>query len=265
MSFYLSFKKQLPDGSTIDLYPKLKQISKDILNGQKVSSRTQKKTSHGKYLSEKVRYDILMRLGYFVTESSEHFSEYVPWYIKNNQPELIDKFKIPIDDYIFRCENQNKIWKNHSENLTHDSNLEISSSDEYASQIIKSIAASKKIQINGNVINNGSIKNLPNDCCVEIPCDIDQNGIYPQEIGNLPLQLAGLIYLTPNIDPDSGTSLFDLKSSTVKLESHNMKFPLWKKESPQSQKICLIMMPTGILRFMPGVKCLNCTNQMKRN
>ena len=47
-------------------------------------------------------------------------------------------------------------------------------------------------------------------------------------------QLAGLIYLTPNIEPDSGTSLFDLKSSTVKLESHNMKFPLWEKESPQS-------------------------------
>ena len=111
MSFYLSFQKQLPDGSTIDLYPKLKQIAKNILNGQKVSSRTQKKTSHGKFLSEKVRYDILMRLGYFVTESSEHFSEYVPWYIKNNHPSLIDKFKIPIDDYIFRCENQNKIWK----------------------------------------------------------------------------------------------------------------------------------------------------------
>ena len=199
MSFYLSFQKQLPDGSTIDLYPKLKQIAKNILNGQKVSSRTQKKTSHGKFLSEKVRYDILMRLGYFVTESSEHFSEYVPWYIKNNHPNLIDKFKIPIDDYILRCENQNKIWKNHSKNLTHNSNLEISSSNEYASEIIKSLATSNKIQVNGNVINNGAIKNLPNDCCVEIPCDIDKKGIHPQEIGNLPIQLAALISTNVNV------------------------------------------------------------------
>ena len=183
----------------MQLYPKLKQIAKDILNGRKVSSRTQKKTSHGKFLSEKVRYDILMRLGYFVTESSEHFSEYVPWYIKNNQPELIDQFKIPIDDYIFRCENQNEIWKNHSKNLTRESNLEISSSDEYASQIIKSIVAKKNIKINGNVINNGAIKNLPDDCCVEIPCDIDQSGIYSQEIGNLPLQLAALISTNVNV------------------------------------------------------------------
>ena len=199
MSFYLSFEKKLPDGSKIDLYPKLKQVAKSILNGEKVSSRTQKKTSHGKFLSEKVRYDILMRLGYFVTESSEHFSEYVPWYIKNNQPDLINQFEIPIDDYILRCESQNKIWKNHSENLTHESNLEISSSDEYASQIIKSIVANKKIQINGNVINNGAIKNLPDDCCVEIPCDIDKSGISSQKIGNLPLQLATLISTNVNV------------------------------------------------------------------
>ena len=199
MSFYLTFAKRLKDGSTIDLYPRLKLIAEDIVNGTKVSSRSLEKTSHGKLLYETVRYDILMRLGYFVTESSEHFSEYVPWYIKNSQPELIDQFQIPIDDYIYRCESQNETWTNHAENLTHESSLKISASDEYVSQIIKSVVANKKIQINGNVINNGAINNLPNDCCVEIPCDIDKSGIVSQNIGNLPVQLAALISTNVNV------------------------------------------------------------------
>ena len=65
--------------------------------------------------------------------------------------------------------------------------------------LIKSLYNNLSKKINGNVINNGAIKNLPNDCCVEIPCDIDQNGIYPQEIGNLPLQLAALISTNVNV------------------------------------------------------------------
>ena len=57
-------------------------------------------------LADRVRYEVLRRLGYFVTESSEHFSEYVPWFIKRDRPDLIEEFNIPLDEYIARCEIQ---------------------------------------------------------------------------------------------------------------------------------------------------------------
>src|SRR5438132_1140916 len=59
----------------------------------------------------RVRYEMLQRLGYFVTESSEHFSEYVPWFIKRDEPELIERFNIPLDEYPRRCENQIAEWQ----------------------------------------------------------------------------------------------------------------------------------------------------------
>ena len=64
-----------------------------------------------KKLHEKVRYEMLRCFGFFVTESSEHFAEYVPWFIKKNRKDLIDKYQIPIDEYIDRCELYAKKWK----------------------------------------------------------------------------------------------------------------------------------------------------------
>ncbi len=60
---------------------------------------------------DRVRYEMLERLGYFVTESSEHFSEYVPWFIKRDRPDLIEQYNIPLDEYITRCENQIAGWE----------------------------------------------------------------------------------------------------------------------------------------------------------
>ena len=59
----------------------------------------------------RVRYEMLARLGYFVTESSEHFAEYVPWFIKRDRPDLIEKFNVPLDEYIQRCEVQIAGWE----------------------------------------------------------------------------------------------------------------------------------------------------------
>ena len=70
-----------------------------------------------KYLHEKVRYEILNRFGYFVTESSEHFAEYVPWFIKPGRNDLIDKYKIPIDEYIDRCRYYEEFWNNIDKNI----------------------------------------------------------------------------------------------------------------------------------------------------
>ena len=108
MAFYQEFKK-LSTGE--DLYPKLKEFGNEVLNDKKTSSRTKKLEDSQKYLHEKVRYEILNRLGYFVTESSEHFAEYVPWFIKPGRKDLIDKYKIPIDEYIDRCRFYEGFWK----------------------------------------------------------------------------------------------------------------------------------------------------------
>ena len=199
MSFYLSFEKKLPDGSTEDLYPKLKEIAASIANGEKKSSRTLQLSGHGKFMSEKVRYEMLIRLGYFVTESSEHFSEYVPWFIKNNNPELISKYEIPLGDLIDRDEYKQNQLDGYAATLKNESRLETFASNEYATQIIRSVANNYPIEINGNVINNGLIDNLPDDCCVEVPCTVDKNGISPQKIGALPIQLATIINTNVNV------------------------------------------------------------------
>tara|TARA_Y100000741_G_C18063290_1_gene481429 strand:- start:355 stop:723 length:369 start_codon:yes stop_codon:yes gene_type:complete len=116
MAFYQKLEKK---STGEDLYPKLKLIGKKILKDEILSTRTNKKENYSnKPLHEKVRYEILDRLGYFVTESSEHFAEYVPWFIKTNRQDLIDKYKIPIDEYIDRCELYIKTWKKLDEDLS---------------------------------------------------------------------------------------------------------------------------------------------------
>ena len=88
MAFYLKFERQLPDGSMEDLYPRIHKV---IEEGRVPDWN-------------RVRYEVFRHFGYFVTESSEHFSEYVPWFIKRDRPDLIEKFNIPLDEYIRRCE-----------------------------------------------------------------------------------------------------------------------------------------------------------------
>ncbi|MCY7417151.1 MAG: alpha-glucosidase/alpha-galactosidase, partial [Chloroflexi bacterium] len=98
MSFYLGFEHRQEDGSYKDLYPALRQ---GYLDG-----RFPKPSSWNPRCPNKVRYEMLMRLGHFVTESSEHFAEYVPWFIKRDRPDLIAAFGIPLDEYPKRCVEQ---------------------------------------------------------------------------------------------------------------------------------------------------------------
>ena len=104
--------KKRQKNSNIDLYPKLKILAEEIINDKKISSRSENiYYESNKILHEKVRYEILRKFGYFVTESSEHFAEYVPWFIKNNRDDIINKYKIPINEYIDRCKHHIKKWK----------------------------------------------------------------------------------------------------------------------------------------------------------
>ncbi len=197
MAFYQKFEKK---STGEDLYPRLKSIAEQILNNEIVSTRTKEQEFYtDKKLHEKIRYEILKRFGYFVTESSEHFAEYVPWFIKNNRLDIIDKYKIPIDEYIDRCEHHIKTWIELEKDITPINNEPLRLSHEYASYIMDAVTNNKTVTINANVMNNNLINNLPNNSCVEIPCIINSDGYHPQKIGNLPEQLAALIRTNINV------------------------------------------------------------------
>ena len=199
MAFYKKFSKKNDNGGE-DLYPRLKVLAEEIVNDKKKSSRTNTKDlESNKFLHEKVRYEILKRFGYFVTESSEHFAEYVPWFIKPNRQDLIDKYKIPIEEYIDRCENNIKIWNGLENNMSPIQNQSLERSNEYASYVMDATVNNKEITINGNVMNNNFIENLPTDSCVEVPCLVNSNGYHPQNTGRLPEHLAALIRTNINV------------------------------------------------------------------
>ncbi len=179
MAFYLRFER---DGE--DLYPSVRRV---IEEGRVPDDNL-------------VRYEMFKRLGYFVTESSEHFSEYVPWFIKRDRPDLIEEFNIPLDEYIRRCEVQIAEWQALRTYLENENNpLEVERSHEYGSLIIHSIETGQQRVVYGNVPNRGLIDNLPPGCCVEVPCLVDKNGIQPTKIGMLPPQLAALMQTNINV------------------------------------------------------------------
>jgi alpha-galactosidase len=178
MAFYLRFER---DGE--DLYPQLRTLAE--------SGRVPE--------GNRVRYEVLRHLGYFVTESSEHFAEYVPWFIKRDRPDLIDRFNVPLDEYPRRCVEQIAGWEAERERLERGEAMEVQRSFEYAATIIRSIETGKPRVVYGNVPNHGLIDDLPAGCTVEVPCLVDGNGVQPTHIGALPPQLAALIRTNVNV------------------------------------------------------------------
>ena len=204
MSFFTKFEKKLDDGSKEDLYPKIYQAGEEGNFGTNWDG-----------CSNYVRYDVLKKLGYFVTESSEHFSEYTPWYIKNNQKDLITKYDIPINEYIRRCEKQIQEWKNQEKDLLSNPQIELKKSVEYASRVILSMVTGAKDTIYGNVLNKNFIPNLPHNSCVEVPCIIQKNELTPQAVSPLPMHLANLIQTNINVQQLTVEALKTLKKETV--------------------------------------------------
>ena len=208
MAFFLKLER---NGE--DLYPRVRQVMEE-----------------GRVPDwNRVRYEMFRRLGYFVTESSEHFSEYVPWFIKRDRPDLIERFNIPLDEYIQRCKVQIKAWDLMDEELKHPGTHsevslrealehipvmpamlehvvrmfkefdEVKLSDEYGSRIIHSLETGAPRVIYGNVPNEGLIDDLPQGCIVEVPCLVDKNGVQPTRIGTLPSHLAALMQTNINV------------------------------------------------------------------
>ena len=209
MAFYLHFEHQGED-----LYPKLHEL---ITQGRVPAD-------------DRVRFDICKRLGYFVTESSEHFAEYTPWYIKPDRQDLIDQYNIPLDEYLRRCEVQIAGWEmkrgmienpdqaidqqalaerlmaagasqkeiEYAAQFLSETSYQTKSS-EYGAQIINAMETGESCVIYGNVTNQGLIQNLPPESCVEVPCLVDKNGLQPTKIGALPPQLAALMQTNINV------------------------------------------------------------------
>ena len=159
-----------------------------------------------------VRHEIMRTFGYYVTESSEHNAEYMPYWIKSKYPELIERYHIPLDEYPRRCVNQIEEWKKTKASLTENPHLEHTRTHEYGSYIMEAMVENKPYKIGGNVINTGLITNLPAKACVEVPCLVDASGIAPVVIGDLPEQCAALN--RTNINPQ----LMTIEAAVTKMK-----------------------------------------------
>lgn len=178
MAFYLRFEH-----NGVNLYPQIRAV----LNAGKQPSWNL------------VRYEVLRHFGYFVTESSEHFSEYTPWFVKRDRPDLLEKLNIPLDEYIIRCENQLASWHKMRAQFENGEGLDHVRSHEYGSGIIHAMETNQPRVIYGNLANHGLIDNLPQDCCVEVPVLVDKNGLQPTKIGKLPPHLAAMMQTNINV------------------------------------------------------------------
>lgn len=159
-----------------DLYPEIKEKSKQ----------------QGYPDWDKVRHEIMHTFGFYVTESSEHNAEYMPYFIKSKYPELIERYNIPLDEYPRRCIEQIKGWEKMRDEVVHNKELKHERTHEYASYIMEAMETDIPYKIGGNVLNNGLITNLPKEAVVEVPCLVDASGVTPCFIGDLPQQCAAL-------------------------------------------------------------------------
>ena len=175
---HMAWLLEIHDKDGNDLYPEIKRRAKE-------KNATQKHW-------DMVRFDYIEKLGYYCTESSEHNAEYNPFYIKAGRDDLIEKFNIPLDEYPRRCIAQIEHWQKQKEEILNGGNVQHTRSHEYASRIMEAIWTNTPFQIGGNVLNNGCISNLPREACVEVPCLVDNNGVTPTYVGDLPLQLAAM-------------------------------------------------------------------------
>ncbi|MEJ6403477.1 alpha-glucosidase/alpha-galactosidase [Yoonia sp. 2307UL14-13] len=185
IAFYTKLEQQMPDGTRRDLYPDL--------HAAYHSGRAPKENMHNPRCPNLIRYEMMTKLGYFVTESSEHFAEYVPWFIKDGREDIIDKYQVQLDEYPKRCVEQIANWAEEREHLANHDEMELAESHEYASEIINSIWTGTPFVIHGNVPNHGLIDNLPTGCAVEVACLVDGNGVQPTAFGALPPQLAAIM------------------------------------------------------------------------
>jgi alpha-galactosidase len=194
MNFYLKLEHKGKD-----VYPRLRRAMKKPEVWEK----------------EPVRFEVMNRLGYFVSESSEHFAEYMPWFIRRDRPDLIERYEVPIDEYIRRCISSDRRWKQTKKEMFSDKPVEVHRSHEYCGYILHAHQTGEPCVVYGNVLNDGLITNVPQGCCVEVPCLVDRNGIQPCHVGDLPPQLAAPIRNTVNVHELTVEGFFTKKKEHI--------------------------------------------------
>jgi alpha-galactosidase len=175
MAFYLRLEK---DG--VDLYPRLFEAMcrPDVYN------------------ANKVRFELMKRLGYFVTESSEHNAEYNPFFLAHGRDHAA-RFDVPVDEYLRRCDAIVDEFDRLKALARSGESIEVHRSHEYGSTIIHSIATGAPSVVYGNAPNRGSISNLPDNAIVEVATVCDRTGLRPTTVGELPPQLVA--YVQPHV------------------------------------------------------------------
>lgn len=153
---------------------------------------------------DKIRWDFAQHIGYFMTESSGHFSEYIPYYRKRD--DIMEQLGGPgfAGEHGYTLRGYYTHWKPHAERTFRQIHGEEAipfgeRSAEYASNIINSIETNELFRFNGNVMNHGLIRNLPEGSCVEVPCFVDSLGIHPCAVEDLPPQCAALDLTNINV------------------------------------------------------------------
>jgi alpha-galactosidase len=186
-----------------DLYPNLRRAMEDL----KIWDQ------------DPVRFEILRHFSYFVTESSEHMAEYVPYYLKDEVS--IRRLNIPVREYVRRVELNERVFQAEREYYL-EGNPKMkgvgpqmaeeyfraqgkrgfeapeatdgpAQSKEYAVQIIHALESGQPRVVYGIAPNRGAIANLPGDCMVEVPHQVDGSGLHPLQVGDLPPQLTALV------------------------------------------------------------------------
>jgi alpha-galactosidase len=142
-------------------------------------------------LQRRVRMDMYKRLGYFPTETSEHSSEYVPWYLHHDSE--IARLRIPVGDYLQISADNVAEYHAIRAQMVRGEQLDLTrEATEYAPQVIHSMVTGERRRIHANVPNHGLISNLPENYAVEVPCVVDRLGVRPERVGALPPQCAAL-------------------------------------------------------------------------
>lgn len=175
MAFYLRLEK---DGQ--DLYPRLFEA----MNDPKI------------YKQNKVRFELMKRLGYFITESSEHNAEYNPYFIPHGQ-KYYDRYDVPIDEYLRRCDGIVKEFDRLKSFSKTAETIEVHRSHEYGSTILHAMVTGTPAVVYGNMPNRGAIANLPATAIAEVPTLVDRAGLQFTTVGELPPQLVA--YMMPHI------------------------------------------------------------------
>ncbi|MBQ4244571.1 MAG: alpha-glucosidase/alpha-galactosidase [Clostridia bacterium] len=201
---HMAWLLEIKDRDGNDLYPEIKERL------EKLNYKLDDPECYNK-----VRLEYIRNFGYYVTESSEHNSEYNMFYIKSKYPELIEKYNIPLDEYPRRCVNQIERWKEDYADMVKNGVKEHERSNEYASRIMEAVTESKPFQIGGNVLNTDHlITNLPAEACVEVPCLVNGYGVNPCHVGALPVQCAAMNMTNINVQ------LLTIEAAVTKKKEH---------------------------------------------